>query len=99
LDQPAQYNFYLGASTGDSTSSSSEGGKSNGAVIGGAVGGAIGGLLVIGLIVFFIFRRRRNQKQASRGIETAEVVNPYTDGGKTFDHNSPNLAAQSRKYP
>ena len=100
LDQPAQYTFYLGASTGDpsTTSSATAGSKSNGAVIGGAVGGAIGGLLVIGLIVFFIFRRRRSQKQASRGIETAEVVNPYTDGGKTFDPNSPNLAAQSRKY-
>ena len=97
LDQPAQINFYAASQTGASSAASSEGGsKSNGAVIGGAVGGAIGGILIIGLIVFFLFRRRRSQQTTRGGVE---VASPMMDGPKAFDPHSPNFAAQSRKYP
>lgn len=108
MDQPAQFNFYLGSQKGGSASDSSSnsssvsgsttsGGKSKGAVIGGAVGGAVGGLLIIGLIFFFLFRRRRQGQQTARG-ETVEVASPMMNGGKAFGPHSPNFAAQSRKF-
>ncbi|KAF2632719.1 hypothetical protein BU25DRAFT_453904 [Macroventuria anomochaeta] len=105
VDQPAQIAFYIASqtvsgtsstssATSSATSSSSErDSKSNGAAIGGAVGGALGGVLIISLIVFFLLRRRRSQ-QTARG-ETVEVVSPMMEGGKAFDPNSPNFAAQS----
>lgn len=105
MDRPEQFNFYAASGTVPNTSasstttaiSSSKGGsKSKGATIGGAVGGAIGGVLIIGLIVFFLFRRRRNE-QTARG-ETVEVQSPMIDAGKAFDPHSPNFAAQSREY-
>lgn len=100
MDQPAQFNFYLGQ-TGDSSSdsnSTASSGKSNSAVIGGAVGGALGGVLIIGLIVFLLFRRRKQRQQTARD-ETVEITNPMMHGGKAFDRNSPNFTAQSRRWP
>ena len=108
VDQPAQINFYVASQTGSGTSSTSSasasatsssggGSTSNGAVIGGAVGGALGAILIIGLIAFFVFRRRRNQKTARS--DNVEVASPMMDGPKAFDPNSPNFAAQSRKCP
>jgi hypothetical protein len=93
IDQPAQSNFYLGQAGGSSPNASG-GGKSNGAVIGGAVGGALGGLLIIGLLGFLFWRRRRQNQQTTR-VETAEVGKPMMDGRQ--DPHSPNFAAQSRK--
>lgn len=93
IDQPAQSNFYLGQAGGLSSSASGSG-KSNGAVIGGAVGGALGGLLIIGLLGYFFWRRRRQNQQTTR-VETAEVGKPMMDGAQ--DPHSPNFAAQSRK--
>ncbi|CAO0800089.1 unnamed protein product [Mucor circinelloides] len=59
-------NPYNNGTIPEKTSSNS----SNSATIGGAVGGAIGGVLVISLIAFLLFRRRKfndhNQKQAAQ---------------------------------
>ncbi|KAF3034629.1 hypothetical protein E8E11_000196 [Didymella keratinophila] len=77
-----------------STSSSNHGGSSNGAVIGGAVGGALGALLVVGLVVFFLWRKRRNAKTARGGVNV-EVASPMMSDPKAFDPHSPNMAAQS----
>lgn len=92
MERPEQFNFYTAT---DSSAGKEGGSKSNGAVIGGAVGGAVGGALIIGLIIFFLCRRKRS-KQTARG-ETAEVATPMMDG-KPFDPASPQFAAQSRKY-
>ncbi|GAN11338.1 hypothetical protein MAM1_0552d10897 [Mucor ambiguus] len=37
--------------------------KGSGGTIGGAVGGAVGGVLVIGLIAFFVMRKKKNEKK------------------------------------
>lgn len=105
MERPEQFNFYAASqtvtdatstsgATASSTASGNGSSKSNGAVIGGAVGGALGGVLIIGLIIFFLFRRRRGQ-QTARG-ETVEVASPMM-GGKAFDSSSTNFVAQSRK--
>ncbi|KAF1366131.1 hypothetical protein EJ07DRAFT_161169 [Lizonia empirigonia] len=99
MNRPEQFSFYaasqivsstasISSATASPTFSSDGGSKSNGAVIGGAVGGALGGILIIGLIVFFLFRRRRSQ-QTERG-ETIEVASPMMGVNRltTFD-NSP----------
>lgn len=105
---PEQVRFYVSSqglssaaptptsgTTAAPTSGSDGGSKSNGAVIGGAVGGAVGAILIIGLIFFFLWRRRRNAKTA-RG-ENVEVASPMMNDAKAFDPHSPNFAAQSRK--
>ncbi|KAJ8113509.1 hypothetical protein OPT61_g4368 [Boeremia exigua] len=96
LDQPVQINFYAVGNADPSSTpspSSEEGGVSKGAIIGGAVGGGVG-LLIVGLLIFFFLRRRRQNKRTTRG-ETAEAASPMINGGKAFDPNSPNFAAQS----
>lgn len=37
--------------------------KGSGGTIGGAVGGAVGGVLVIGLIAFFVMKKKKNEKK------------------------------------
>ena len=54
--------------TSTSTTSAETGGSSksnNGAVIGGAVGGTLGGLALIGLIVFFVMKNRKKNKNGA----------------------------------
>jgi len=98
LDQPAQINFYAANnSLPDTTPSGNDGGVSKSTIIGGAVGGAVG-VFIIGLIIFFLFRRRRRSQHTSRG-ETVEAASPMIDGGKAFNSHSPSFTAQSRKCP
>jgi hypothetical protein len=110
IGKPEQVAFYVSSelatgtstsptSTASPTSTSSSGGgsSSNGAVIGGAVGGALGALLIVGLVVFFLWRKRRNAK-AAHGGDNIEVASPMMSDPKAFDPHSPNMAAQSRKH-
>ena len=76
-------------------SGNGEGSSSNGAVIGGAVGGAVGAILIIALIVFILWRKRRNA-EAARGGDNVEVASPMMSDPKAFDPHSPNMTAQSR---
>ncbi|KAL1990190.1 hypothetical protein VTN49DRAFT_6029 [Thermomyces lanuginosus] len=52
--------------------SESSGGSSNGAVIGGAVGGVVGGLIIVGIILFVFFRRRKRAR--AHAVEEAGTV-------------------------
>ena len=111
IGKPEQVAFYVSSelvssaltsatSTASPTSApnSDDGGSSNGAVIGGAVGGAVGALRIFGLVVFFLWHRRRNAK-AARGGDNVEVASPMMSDPKAFDPHSPNMAARSRKHP
>jgi hypothetical protein len=111
MELPEQFAFYASSTLSPSSSSTSsatagaatpsgsnDGGSSNGAVIGGAVGGAVGALLIVGLIVFILWRKRRNAKAACGG-DNVEVASPMMSDPKAFDPHSPNMAAQSRKQP
>jgi hypothetical protein len=100
MERPEQLNFYAASSTATvtgsgpgatstSTSSTNGGSKSNSAVIGGAVGGALGGALIIGLIIFFLYRRKRSKQTTP--YDSKDVASPMM-GGKGFD---PQFAAQS----
>ncbi|GAN11309.1 hypothetical protein MAM1_0536c10868 [Mucor ambiguus] len=68
VDPNSSHNETIPAKTNDSSS--------NSATIGGAVGGAIGGVLVIGIIAFFLFKRKRsndrNPQQAAQDAEEHE---------------------------
>ncbi|KAJ4384100.1 hypothetical protein N0V86_000945 [Didymella sp. IMI 355093] len=104
IELPEQFAFYASSTLPSSVSSTSTatasatggsggGSGSNSAAIGGAVGGAIGALLIIGLVVFFLWRRRRNAKTV-RG-DNVEVASPMMSDPKAFDPHSPTFAAQS----
>lgn len=103
MERPEQFSFYVASQTvtgtaATSTSSSSgsdSGSSSNAAVIGGAVGGVLGGLLIIGLLVFFLWRRKKRQ-HATHG-ETVEVASPMM-GDKASNPASPHVGGQSRMY-
>jgi hypothetical protein len=108
IELPEQFAFYASSTlpssvsststaTASATGSSGGGSGSNSAVIGGAVGGVIGALLIIGLVVFFLWRRRRNAKTV-RG-DNVEVASPMMSDPKAFGPHSPTFAAQSRKCP
>ncbi|CAN9312313.1 unnamed protein product [Alternaria alternata] len=88
VDQAAkQFDEYApdAASATPSASSSSGDGKSNtGAIVGGVVGGVVG-LAIIGLIIFFVLRKRRNQKPAEGDMGAAAMV-PMMNNEK-HDHN------------
>lgn len=107
MELPEQFGFYASSTLPTSVSSTSSatasatndnngGGKSNGAVIGGAVGGGVGAVLIIGLIVFLLWRRRRNAKTAHG--DNVEVASPMMNDSKAFNPQSPDFAAQSRKF-
>jgi hypothetical protein len=53
----------LTVQTSTPTSTSSGGSSSNGAIIGGAVGGAVGALALVGLIGFWLLRKKRREKE------------------------------------
>lgn len=48
--------------------------RSNVAAIAGGVGGGVGGLLVIGLIAFFVLRKRKNQRKAQAEAQAVRAV-------------------------
>ena len=98
LSLPEQFDEYApdAASATPSASSSSGDGKSNtGAIVGGVVGGVVG-LAIIGLIIFFVLRKRRNQKPAEGDMGAAAMV-PMMNSEK-HDHNrhSSQFNGQSR---
>jgi hypothetical protein len=79
--------------TGDPSNTPSEGGKTNvGAIAGGVVGGVVG-LALIGLLVFFLLRRKNRQKRApseiysqNTGVTPSSMHGPAP--GSFFDGNS-----------
>ena len=61
-------------STPTSTSTGGSSGKSNnGAIIGGAVGGAVGALALVGLIGFWLLRKKRREKEQAQARPTSEL--------------------------
>jgi len=67
-----------GSTNGTSSGSSSSGkSKSNGGLIGGVVGGVVGGLLLLGLLLVCLVRRRRKQKREQVDpLEHVQQVDP-----------------------
>ncbi|KAF2129393.1 hypothetical protein P153DRAFT_431356 [Dothidotthia symphoricarpi CBS 119687] len=103
LDRPEQFSAYAStiisssattSATASSSPSNSDKGSSNGAVIGGAVGGGIGAALIIGALIWFLCRKRKQRRQQQyaaapvgenahpTGIEKGGATNPNYAGGQ-----------------
>ncbi|TVY52901.1 hypothetical protein LCER1_G005901, partial [Lachnellula cervina] len=70
-----------------SKSSSSTGSLSTGAKAGIGIGAAVGGLAIIGLMVFFAMRHRRNKQGDYNGAQ--ELPSPVTDRGALVEQHGP----------
>ncbi|KAL1796941.1 hypothetical protein ACET3X_005481 [Alternaria dauci] len=87
MGRPEQFSTYGSNTTSATPSASStpDDKKSNtGPIVGGVVGGVVG-LAIIGLIIFFVLRKRRNQKPAEGDMGAAAMV-PMMNNEK-HDHN------------
>ncbi|KAI8137216.1 hypothetical protein BJV82DRAFT_636171 [Fennellomyces sp. T-0311] len=75
--------------TSPSESSSDSGGSSNAGIIAGAVVGSVAGVAIIGAIVFFLLRKRRQEKNGQRdhGSNTAMLQN--NDMSQGYNVQSP----------
>lgn len=81
-------------SVGSGNKSHHKGGLSTGATAGIAVGAVIAGLLIIGALVFFLLRRRRQKKDLNSGYKGQQSSNTYmvdkeTTGRVTESPTSP----------
>ncbi|KAF1947278.1 hypothetical protein EJ02DRAFT_417865 [Clathrospora elynae] len=71
MERPEQFNVYAPASASPTSAPSS---KSNtGVVVGGVVGGVLF-LAIIGALIFFVIRKRRNQKLTAGDMGAAAMV-------------------------
>jgi hypothetical protein len=100
MDRPEVFRVYASGAASATPSASATPGdeKSNtGAIVGGVVGGVVG-LAIIGLIIFFVLRKRRNQKPAEGEMGAAAMV-PMMNNEK-HDHNrhSSHFDGQSRMF-
>lgn len=82
----------------------SKGGLSTGAKAGIGVGAALGVLLIIGLIAFFLLRRRRQKKELGSGYKTQPSSNTYmvdkeTQGRVTESPTSPYSDENQQRVP
>ncbi|KAI8641832.1 hypothetical protein BD408DRAFT_443973 [Parasitella parasitica] len=73
----------------------------NAATIGGAVGGAIGGTLIVGLIAFFVIKKRKNDKKPSNedgaeqmAFDWDTIEGPYVQSYPVADLGSKNVTAE-----
>ncbi|KAK4515118.1 60S ribosomal protein L10 [Mucor velutinosus] len=77
--------------TASPTPSPSKNGRS--ATIGGAVGGSLGGVLIIGVVAFFIWRKKRAERKAKQARDAAERISVDWDamegGGYTETYTMP----------
>ena len=95
LERPEQFKVYASVSASPTPASSS---KSNtGAIVGGVVGGVVV-LAIIGAIMFFVLRRRRNQKPAEGEMGAAAMM-PMMKGEKGHgSRDSVQYGGQSRTF-
>ncbi|KAF1830159.1 hypothetical protein BDW02DRAFT_573300 [Decorospora gaudefroyi] len=82
MERPEQFNVYASASASPTPAPSS--GSNIGAIAGGVVGGLVV-VAIIGAIIFFVLRKRRNQKPAGGEMGAAAMV-PMMNGEKR-DHS------------
>jgi len=97
---PEQFSFYASdvpSPTPSETSTGSPSKSNTGAIAGGVVGG-VAALAIIGLIAFFILRKRRNKKSTEGEMGAAAMV-PMMNNEK-HDHNghSSHFDGQSRRF-
>ena len=92
MDQPMQFTVYASGTAAPATSS-----KSNtGAIAGGVVGGVVG-LALIGALIFFLLRKKRNQKAAEGDLGAAAMVPMGNE--KNGGSPSSQIGGQSRMWP
>ncbi|KAI4670227.1 uncharacterized protein J4E79_000508 [Alternaria viburni] len=87
MGQPGEFSFYASdvpSPTPSETSTGSPSKSNTGAIAGGVVGG-VAALAIIGLIAFFVLRKRRNKKSTEGEMGAAAMV-PMMNNEK-HDHN------------
>lgn len=123
MARPEQFSAYVTASTSSSPTASatasnspsnSDESSSNGAIIGGAVGGGIGGALIIGALIWFLCRRRKQRNQQYAAAPIGDTAHPagrekgnatnsnYYDGQSpppTYTSPNPNMYPASPHTP
>ena len=93
MDRPEQFEAYVDASSTPDTSSKSH--------IGAIVGGVVGGVFVIGIIgaiVMFVLRRRRNSKREDGYMGAASMVPMMKTEKNDVNRNSVHYNGQSRRF-
>ncbi|KAG9187784.1 hypothetical protein G6011_05655 [Alternaria panax] len=84
MDRPEQFRVYA-SGVASATSTPGETKSNTGAIVGGVVGGVVG-LAIIGLTIFFVLRKRRNQKPAEGETGAAAAMVPMMNNEK-HNHN------------
>jgi hypothetical protein len=102
MDRPEQFSVYasgvsIATPSASETSTASPAKSNTGAIVGGVVGGVVA-LAIIGLIAFFVLRKRRNQKAAGGDMGASAMV-PMMNNEK-HDHNRhpSHFDGQSRRF-
>jgi hypothetical protein len=95
MERPEQFHAYASTSASPTPSAAPESGSNTGVIVGGVVGGVVV-LAIIGAIVFFVFRKRRNQRLAEGEMGAAAMV-PMMKGEKGHgSRDSVQYGGQSR---
>ena len=98
LDRPEQFRAYVtdisstssatATPTASSKPDSSSGGSNTGAIVGGAVGGVLGLALIVAVLIFFLRRKKRNQKPDGTSGPPYDAV-PTVPAGEKHHHHTP----------